>query len=57
MTSHQILAALADFDIDAGLSYAQTHLTHDRLSGIEALPLYDEHYALLTPVAAGCPRG
>lgn len=55
MTSHQILAALADFEIDAGLSYAQTDLRHDRLSGIEALPLYDEHYALLTPVAPGLP--
>jgi DNA-binding transcriptional LysR family regulator len=56
MTSHQIVTALADFGIDAGISYAQPDLAHDRLAGMEALPLYDEHYALLTPEAPGLPK-
>lgn len=47
MTSKQIVTGLAEFSIDAGISYAETDLLRDPLAGIEAMPLYEERYALL----------
>lgn len=48
LTSHEILARLAEFEIDAGLSYAHADLPQDRLPGYRTLPLYEESYALVT---------
>lgn len=55
MTSREIMDALADAEIDAGLSYAETDLSQDRLAGLETVPLYGERYALLTVAAPGLP--
>ncbi|MCA2012749.1 LysR family transcriptional regulator [Pararhodobacter sp. CCB-MM2] len=48
LNSHEILDRLADFEIDAGLSYAHVDLPQDRLPGFTSLPLYRESYALVT---------
>lgn len=56
MASHQIMTALTDFEIDAGISYAEPDRPHDPPAGMEALPLYDERYALLTPAGPNLPK-
>ena len=48
LNSHEILDRLADFEIDAGLSYTHVDVPQDRLPGFTSLPLYDEKYALVT---------
>ena len=55
-TSHEILDRLADFEIDAGLSYATADQAHDKLPGFQTLPLYDESYALVTRATPGLPK-
>ncbi len=47
MSSHEIVAALADTVIDIGISYATTDMARDRLAGFEIVPLYDEDYVLV----------
>ena len=56
MTSKQIVTGLAEFAIDAGISYAETDLLRDPLAGIEAMPLYEERYALLCTDHPGLPE-
>ncbi|WP_370208942.1 LysR family transcriptional regulator [Pararhodobacter marinus] len=48
LNSHEILERLAEFEIDAGLSYARADQAQDRLPGFKTLPLYEESYALVT---------
>lgn len=52
MTSHQIAEGLVDGELDAGLTY----LDNDPLPAVAMLPLWHEHYVLLTagdgPMAA-----
>jgi DNA-binding transcriptional LysR family regulator len=55
LNSHEILERLGEFEIDAGLSYAEPDLPADRLSGVAVLRLYDESYALLTRQRPGLP--
>lgn len=55
MTSRDILERLADFDIDAGLSYAVSDRLPKGASEAEVVPLYSESYALVTPTAPGLP--
>lgn len=47
MTSQDILEALADFRIDAGLSYDTDDAGRAPAGGFDVIPLFDEHYALL----------
>ena len=55
LTSREILERLADFEIDAGLSYAAADLSHEHPPGFQVLPLYDETYALVTQPAPDLP--
>lgn len=48
LNSHEILGRLADFEIDAGLSYATTDQPAERLPGFKTMTLYAEQYALVT---------
>ncbi len=48
LNSHQILERLADFEIDAGISYAAADQPRDRLPGFKTMLLYEERYALVT---------
>lgn len=48
LTSNEILERLSEFDLDAGLSYAEADLQADRLTGFQTVALYDESYALVT---------
>ncbi|MDO5603969.1 MAG: LysR family transcriptional regulator [Paracoccus sp. (in: a-proteobacteria)] len=54
MTSLAIAEAMADFRIDAGISYAADDTGRLPGPGFEALPLYRESWAVLMP-AAGAP--
>lgn len=45
LASRQIERGLHSFDLDVGLTY----LDSEPLSGVRTLPLYREHYVLLTP--------
>jgi DNA-binding transcriptional LysR family regulator len=56
LTSHEILERLGEFEIDAGLSYAEVDRPGDRLAGFEVLRLYGESYALVTPHTPDLPR-
>ena len=56
LNSHEILERLADFEIDAGLSYATADNPRDRLPGFKSLLLYEEHYALVTPADPELPE-
>lgn len=60
LTSHDILDRLADFDIDAGLSYAEVDQPHRRRAEagqqFETRILYGETYALVTRDAPGLPK-
>ncbi|HPD92485.1 MAG: LysR family transcriptional regulator [Rhodobacter sp.] len=56
LNSHEILERLADFEIDAGLSYATADNPRDRLPGFKSLLLYEEHYALVTPADPDLPE-
>jgi len=56
LNSHDILERLADFEIDAGLSYATADNPRDRLPGFKSLLLYEEHYALVTPADPDLPE-
>ena len=56
LNSHEILEHLANFEIDAGLSYATPDLPADQGAGVEVRALYDERYALVTPEAPGLPE-
>ena len=56
LNSHDILERLADFEIDAGLSYATADNPRDRLPGFKSLLLYEEHYALVTPADPELPE-
>ncbi|MCB1361261.1 MAG: LysR family transcriptional regulator [Rhodobacter sp.] len=55
LNSHEILERLADFEIDAGLSYATADNPRDRLPGFKTLLLYEENYALVTPADPDLP--
>ncbi|MBN8292950.1 LysR family transcriptional regulator [Rhodobacter sp. NTK016B] len=55
LNSHEILERLAEFEIDAGLSYARGDQPQDRLPGFKTLPLYAESYALVTKAHPGQP--
>ncbi|MFN4099605.1 MAG: LysR family transcriptional regulator [Pararhodobacter sp.] len=55
LNSHEILSRLAEFEIDAGLSYAQADQKQDTLPGFKTLPLYEESYALVTRADADLP--
>ncbi|GAB4265620.1 MAG: LysR family transcriptional regulator [Pararhodobacter sp.] len=48
LNSNEILERITDFDLDAGLSYAEPDLSSDKMAGLSVLRLYDETYALLT---------
>lgn len=56
LASHEILARLAGFEIDAGISYANADLPRERLPGFTSLPLYAESYALVTRPAPDLPE-
>lgn len=45
LSSREIMRRLAEFDIDAALTY----LDDEALQGVHRLPLYEERYVLLTP--------
>lgn len=47
MSSQDILKALADYQIDAGISYAHDDVGDSPTGRLEAIPLYRENYALL----------
>jgi len=55
LNSHEILTRLAEFEIDAGLSYAHADQKQDTLPGFKTLPLYEESYALVTRADADLP--
>lgn len=55
LNSREILERLADFEIDAGLSYARSDRATERHADFEVLPLYHENYTLVTPQAPGLP--
>lgn len=55
LNSHEILARLQEFEIDAGISYAAADQPQDRLPGFQTLPLYEERYALVTRADPGLP--
>lgn len=48
LNSHEILDRLAEFEIDAGLSYATADQPAERLPGFKTMTLYSEQYALVT---------
>lgn len=48
LNSHEILDRLAEFEIDAGLSYATADQPSERLPGFKTLLLYEERYSLVT---------
>jgi len=54
--SHEILERLAEFEVDAGLSYAAADLAHERPQGFDVMPLYDETYALVTRPSPELPK-
>lgn len=53
MTSQDILDALADYRIDAGISYAQDDIGEVPGGKLQAIPLYRESYALLVSETSG----
>lgn len=55
LNSHEILGRLAEFEIDAGLSYAEADIPADRLPGFRSLRLYEEAYTLVTRAAPDLP--
>jgi DNA-binding transcriptional LysR family regulator len=46
-TSKEIQRGLDAFSLDAGITY----LDNEPLAGVRTLPLYEEHYVLLTPIS------
>lgn len=50
LSSRDIMRRLAEFEIDAALTY----LDDDALQGVRKFPLYEERYLLLTPVDGPC---
>lgn len=55
LSSHEVLERLTTFEIDAGLSYATPDGMAGDGAGFEIKTLYDERYALVTPMAPGLP--
>ncbi len=55
LNSHEILDRLAEFEIDAGLSYASADQPSERLPGFRIRRLYEEEYSLVTRDHADLP--
>ncbi len=52
LSSREIGQKLADFELDAGITYTD----NEALGDVESMALYHERYMFLTPTVAGRPR-